>query len=112
MSEPLRPVEDETLPGLVSRIIENLKAYIRAEVQLIKVTASTKAGLAFPAVGLFIVALVFLQVALTVFTLALGALLAIWLGWAGGLAVAALVALTVAGLFAWIGARRMTRAFR
>jgi hypothetical protein len=102
--------EQESLRDLVARVIDNTKAYLRAEVALQKQRAATWAGRAGPAVGLLIGALLIVQASLTVLVAALGWLVASWLGPAGGFAAAALLGLALAGLLAWIAVRQITRA--
>ncbi|WP_294390715.1 phage holin family protein [uncultured Sphingomonas sp.] len=106
------PAGEESLRDLFARVIDNGKAYAKAEVNLVKVTVSTKTKLAVPAIGFFIAALLLVQAALTVLTAALGALIALWLGWPAGLAIAALLVFGTAGLLAWLGIKRLTRAFQ
>jgi hypothetical protein len=106
------PAGEESLRDLLMRAIENGKAYLRAEVAVIKVTASTRAGQAGPALGLVVGALLIVQASLTVLIASLGALLALWLGWPGGLALAALVGLVVAGAIAWSGVKTLTGLFK
>jgi hypothetical protein len=112
VSRPLVPAGEESLRDLLGRVIDNLKAYLRAEVALVRATASDKAGKAIPALGLFAVALLLLQATLTVALVALGASLALWLGWPGGLALAAVIGLLATGLLGWIGYRKLMGAFR
>jgi hypothetical protein len=106
------PAEQESLRDLVARVIENTKAYIRAELALQKARAATWVGRAGPAIGLVIGALLIVQASLTVLIAALGWLLALRLGSAGGFAVAALIGLVIAGLVGWIGIKQLTRAPR
>lgn len=96
----------ESLRDLFARLIDNGKAYAQAEVTYYKRTAlgwvdQAKFGVAFAVVALFI-----LQAALTTLLVALGFFLATWLGPAGGLAVAAVIGIVVAGLLAWAAASR------
>ncbi|WP_442678374.1 phage holin family protein [Sphingomonas sp. ASY06-1R] len=99
----------EPLPlrELATRLIDNGKAYVRAEVNLVKATISTKAGQAGPAVAMIVVAILFVQAALTVLVAALGLLLGRWLGLAGGFAVASFLVLAVAALLGWAAVKRI-----
>lgn len=99
----------ETLHDLVSRVIDNGKAYARAEVALVKQTVSTRVEQLRPAAIFIVAAVLIVQAALTVLIGAIGMTLAIWIGPAGGLAVAAVLALVVAGLLAWAAMSRITR---
>jgi hypothetical protein len=112
VSRPNTPGGEVPLRELLARVISDGKAYLRAEITWLKATTSYRAGLLLPAIGLFIVALILLQTGLTVLAIALGALLAIWLGWAGGLAISGLLVLAGTGLLVWLGARRVMKAFR
>lgn len=109
MTLPVEVDEPESLRELVGRVIDNAKAYVKAEVTLAKQTATTKAGQAGPAVVMVVVAVLLLQAAITVLAAALGLLLARWLGPAGGLAVAALLVVVIAGLLVWFAASRFKR---
>ncbi|WP_420137039.1 phage holin family protein [Sphingomonas sp.] len=99
--------EPVPLRELAARLIDNGKAYLRAEVNLVKTTVSTKAGQAGPALAMIVVAILLVQAALTVLVAALGLLLARWLGLAGGFAVAAVAVLAIAGLLSWIAINRI-----
>ena len=99
--------EPAPLRELAARLIDNGKAYVRAELNLVKTTVSTKAGQAGPAVGMIVVAIVLIQAAVTVLAAALGLLLARWLGLPGGFAVAALLVLVVAALLVWVAVARI-----
>jgi ABC-type multidrug transport system permease subunit len=112
VSHPTTPGEEVPLRELFARVINDGKDYLRAELALVKTTFSARTRLVLPALGFFIVALVLLQTGLTMLAVALGALLAIWLGWAGGFAVSALLVLAGTALLVWLGAKRMMKAFR
>ena len=107
MSVPDHVEEPESLRELAARVIDNGKAYLRAELTLIRATVATKAKQAGPAAVLIVVAILIVQAAITVLAASLGLLLARWLGLPGGFAVAALLVLIVAGLLVWIAARRI-----
>jgi hypothetical protein len=99
--------EPESLRELAARVIDNSKAYLRAELTLVRQTVAAKASLAGPALALIVAGIVLVQAAITVLAASLGLLLAHWLGLAGGFAVAALLVLMIAGLLAWMAARRI-----
>lgn len=101
--------EGESLRDLVARVIDNTKAYLKAELSLAKQTAATKAGQAGPAAAYILVAIVLVQAAVTVLAASLGLLLAQWLGLAGGFAVAALLVLIVAGFLLWLAVRQFRK---
>lgn len=109
MTSPTEGEEPESLRDLVARVIDNTKAYVRAEVALVKQTAATKTSQAAVPAILVVVAVVLLQAAITVLAAALGLFFARWLGSAGGLAVAALVVLAISGALVWIAINRIRR---
>ena len=102
------PPEEESLRDLVARLIDSAKAYLNAEVALIKTTASVRIAQAKPAAIFAVTAILLVQAALTVLVAALGMLLARWLTPAGGLAAGAVLALLVAGLLGWMAARQLS----
>lgn len=97
--------EQESLRDLIARLIDSGKAYARAEVALIRQTVVTRIGQIKPAIALAIPAIFIIQAALTVLLVALGFVLARWLGPAGGMAAAAAIGLIVAGLLIWFSIR-------
>jgi hypothetical protein len=111
VSLPPEPAGEESLRDLLMRVVDNGKAYVRAEIAVAKATASTKAGQAGPAAGMLMGALLVLQASLAVLLAALGALLACWLGWPAGLALAGVIGLAATGLLAWLGVRKLTKVF-
>jgi hypothetical protein len=86
-----------SLRELVARLINDGKAYAIAEIAVVKATINKWLAPAKTAVPLVIVALLLVQAALTVLVAALGYTIAIWIGPAGGFAIAAVVALLIAG---------------
>jgi hypothetical protein len=109
MTSPTEAEEPESLRELAGRVIDNIKAYVRAEVTLAKQTAVTKASQAAVPAALVVVAVLLLQAAITVLAAALGLLFARWLGPAGGFAVAALLVLAISGLLVWIAVQQIRR---
>lgn len=103
-----RTDHDESLRDLVARLIDSAKAYASAEVAVVKKTVTFRVDQAKPAAIFGVAALLIVQAALTVLIAALGVALARWIGVAGGLAVAAVLALMVAGLLVWLALRRFT----
>jgi hypothetical protein len=97
----------ESLRDLASGVLDDGKAYVRAELALVKQTALAKVQQAITPAILFVVAIFLLQAAITILAAALGYLLAIWLGLPGGFAVAALLVILLAGGLALLGARRI-----
>ena len=99
---------DLSLRDLIARLIDSAKAYLRAEVALIKKTVEVRLGQAKPAAAFAIGAILLVQAAVVILLAALGMALATWLGAAGGLAAAGLIALSVAGLLVWLAIRKFT----
>jgi hypothetical protein len=95
-----------SLRDLIARLIDSAKAYVRAEVALVKKTVEVRLDQAKPAAAFGIGAVMLVQAALVVLLMALGMGLATWLGTAGGLAVAALIGLLIAGLLVWLAIGR------
>lgn len=100
---------EESLRDLVARVIDNGKAYARAEVTLVKETVSTRVEQVRPVAIYLVVAVLLVQAALTVLIGALGMTFAIWIGPAGGLAVAAVLTLAIAGLLGLLAIARVKR---
>ncbi|UAK23882.1 hypothetical protein [Sphingomonas nostoxanthinifaciens] len=100
--------QEESLRDTVARLVENAKAYARAELNLVRQTVLARVNQLRPALILGIAAILIVQAALVIAIAALGMLLALWIGPAGGLALAALIALAIAGLFGWIAVKRIT----
>lgn len=99
------PGEQESLRDLIARLIDSGKAYARAEVALVRQTFVTRIGQIKPAIALAVPAIFIVQAALTVLLVALGFVLARWLGPAGGMALAAVIGLGIAGLLIWLAIR-------
>lgn len=100
--------EDYSLRDLIARLIDSAKAYLRAEVALIKKTVEVRLDQAKPAAAFAIGAVMLVQAALVILLAAIGMALATWLGTAGGLAVAGLIGLLIAGLLVWLAISRFT----
>jgi hypothetical protein len=98
-----------SLVGLVGRLVEEAKAYATAEIAVAKATARAWLQVAAIAVPLIVVALLLCQAALVALVAAVGLALAPWLGMAGGLAVSALLTLTIAGLLVGFVLSRVTK---
>ena len=97
---------------LAARLIESGKAWAQAEITLVRMTALRWAEAAKIGAVLVVLALILVNAAVIVLVAALGMALAAWLGTAGGLAVAAILALLLAGLLGWLAVRRFMRAAR
>lgn len=106
--EPMQEPEDERPIGeVVHQLIDEGKAYAKAEVDLAKAQALAKAGeLKVPAILLF-GALLFAQAAVTVLAVAVALGLAPLIGPFGGGLVAVLMAGGVAALLAWLGVQKL-----
>jgi Putative Actinobacterial Holin-X, holin superfamily III len=106
--EPMAEPDDEQPIGeLVGQLIDEGKAYAKAEVELAKATALAKAeGFKVPAILLF-AALLFAQAAVTVLAITVALTLAPAIGPLGGGLIAVLLAGGAAGLLAWLAIQRL-----
>ena len=104
--EPMQ--EDERPIGeVVSQLVDEGKAYAKAEVDLARAQALAKAaGLKVPAILLF-AALLFAQAAVTVLAVTVALTLAPLIGPLGGGLVAVLLAGGTAGGLAWLAMQRL-----
>jgi high-affinity K+ transport system ATPase subunit B len=98
---------EASLRDLIARLIQSGKAFVEAEIALVLGAVRAWAGAAMIIAALALVAFILVNAAIVVLLAALGMALATWLGMAGGLAVAALIALLVAGLLCWIAFLRV-----
>jgi hypothetical protein len=106
MSDPSPREGTETLPELVSRVVDDAKEVARAEVDLVKAQAAAKlagyraAAILFALAGLLVVA--------AVIGLVLGLVLTLAQYWGAGPATTAVTGgfLLLAGLLGWLGMRR------
>ncbi len=98
---------EASLRELLARLIDSGKAFIEAEIALVRGAVRAWAGAAKIIAALTLVAFALVNAALVVLLVALGMALAKWLGMAGGLAVAALIALLVAGLLGRMAVLRL-----
>ena len=107
-NEPMQdPGEERPIGEIVHQLLDEGKAYARAEVNLAKATAEAKANeLKLPAI-LFFTALLFAQAAVTVLAVTVALALATLIGpLAGGLVATLLAGGTAAGL-GWIGYQKL-----
>ena len=106
--DPMQELEDERPIGeVVGQLIDEGKAYAKAEVELAKATALAKAeAFKVPAILLF-AALLFAQAAVTVLAVTIALALAPLTGPLGGGLVAVLVAGGAAALLGWLAVQRL-----
>ena len=107
--DPGPPPPERPVGELVNELIDEGKAYARAEIGLAKAVAVAKAkGLAWPA-ALFLAALIVLQSAVTI--LAVGIFMALLrpLGPILASIIASLLFCGIAGALAWYGVERLKR---
>ena len=106
--EPMQEPEDEQPIGeVVHQLIDEGKAYARAEVELAKAQALAKAAaLKVPAILLFS-ALLFAQATVAVLAVTIAMTLAPQIGPLGGGLVAVLITGGAAGLLAWLGVQKL-----
>jgi hypothetical protein len=106
-TEPQEPGDERPIGEVVGQLIDEGKAYARAEVELAKSQALAKAeAFKVPAILLF-AALLFAQAAVTVLAMTIALALAPLIGPLGGGLVAVLVAAGAAALLAWLGVQRL-----
>ena len=100
--------QGESLRELIARLIDNAKAYCKAEVDLVRTTVKVKLVEARFAAIFVVLALFLINAAVIVLVAALGMALARWLGPAGGLAAGALIALAIAGVLVKLAVSQLT----
>ena len=107
-NEPMQEPEDERPIGeVVSQLVDEGKAYAKAEVELAKASALAKvAEFKAPAILLF-AALLFAQAAVTVLAVSIALVLAPLIGPLGGGLVAVLVTGGFAALLGWLAMQRL-----
>lgn len=93
-----RDPADSSVGTLVHRLFEDGRAYVRAEVDVVRTTAGARIRSARTAIVVGVAAVFVAQAGLTVLFFALGSVLALLVPvWAGQL-LAAIIALAIAGL--------------
>ncbi len=97
--------QGESLRDLIARLIDSGKAYLRAELQLVRKTVKLRLIEARTLAVFGIGAAVLAQAGVVALVAALGLALAPLLGPAGGLAAAGGLALLVAGVLGWLAVR-------
>lgn len=107
-NEPMEgPEDDKPIGEVVHQLIEEGKAYAKAEVDLAKAQALAKvAEFKLPAIYLF-AALLFAQAAVSVLAVTVALTLAPLIGPLGGGLIAVLLAGGAAGLLAWLGVKQL-----
>lgn len=89
---------DLTVGPLFHRLLDDGRAYVRAEVDVVRATTKARIGSARNAIIVAVAAIFVVQAGLTLLFMALGSALALILGvWAGQL-LAAVIAFLIAGL--------------
>ena len=107
-NEPMQEPDDERPIGeVVHQLIDEGKAYAKAEIDLARASALAKvAEFKVPAILLF-AALLFAQAAVTVLAVTIALALAPLIGPLGGGLIAVLVAGGAAGLLVWLAQQRL-----
>lgn len=107
--EPVPSSDEKSIGGLVSEATKHVSTLVRAEVELARaeLTAEVKKGLQGSV--FFIVALTVLLFSLFFLFIAIGELLSIWLNRAAAFGIVFGVMLLVAGLFGFLGYRRVRK---
>jgi hypothetical protein len=109
-ADPGPPPPERPVGELVHELIEDGKAYARAEIGLYKTIATAKGkALAIP-VGLFVVALFVAMAALNALAVGVVIALARFIGPLAAGFVGLLIFAAIAGLLGWIGYARLRRA--
>ena len=102
--------EDEKPIGeLFGRLVDDGKAYAKAEFNLVRATAEARADAAKAPLALAATALLFVQAGVVVFGVALAMGLATLIGPLGGGLVATLIMFGIAGLLGWLARRAHER---
>ena len=102
--------EDETPIGeLFGRLVDDGKAYAKAELGLVRATAETKAAAVKKPLALAATALLFVQAGVVVFGVTLALWLATLIGPLGGGLVATLITFAIAGLLFWLAKREFAK---
>jgi len=103
----LEPEDEQPIGEVVSDLVEQGKAYAKAEVELAKAQVLAKVSeFKVPAVLLF-AALLFAQAAVTVLAITVALGLEPFIGIVGGGLVGVLLASGAAGLLAWLAVKRL-----
>jgi uncharacterized membrane protein YqjE len=107
--EPIPSTDEKSIGGLVSEATKHVSTLVRAEVELARseITAEVKKGLQGSV--FFIVALTILLFSLFFLFFTLAELLAIWLNRAAAFGIVFAVMLLAAGLFGFLGYRRVRK---
>ena len=101
-------LEPPTIGALASRLIEDGRAFLTAEVKVYKEEALVRVNGLKSAVILFVLAAALALAALVTLLVGFANGLAVLVGPAGGGAIVAGVTLLIAGLLGWIGARKLS----
>jgi len=103
---PPKGEAERPIGELVHQLVEDGKAYARAEAGVVQAIATAKAkGLAWPA-GLFLAALIVLQSAVTMLAFGFFAALVLVMPAILAAVIASLIFVAIAGLMAWLGVRK------
>lgn len=97
---------EESISGLVRQLVDDGRAYVHAEIDVVRATATARVKSVRLAVILAVASLLFIQAGITVLFVGIGALLEGligqgWLGHWGGLVLSAILALAIAGGMLW-----------
>jgi len=108
--EEKQPPEQESIPALVSRLIDDGEGFVRAELKLYRARVVARVGEARNAVILAVVALSLAQAVIVAALVGLLILLRPALGPGGATAVVVAGGLALAALLAWLGWRQLLKA--
>ena len=101
--------DEKPIGELFGRLVDDGKAYARAEFNLARATAESRAEAAKKPLALAAAALLFVQAGVVVFGVAIAMGLAPLIGPLAGGLVAALIMFAIAGLLGWLAKREYER---
>ena len=101
--------EEMPIGELFGRLVDEGKAYAKAELNLVRVTAETKADAVKKPLVLGAIALLFVQAGVVVFGITIAMALATLIGPLAGGLVATMICFGIAGLLGWLAKREYER---
>jgi hypothetical protein len=108
--EELPPPEQESIPALVSRLIDDGEQFVRAELKLYRARLLSRIDEARNAIILAVVALALVQAVIVAALVGLVIVLRPALGPGGATAAVVVTGLALSALLAWLGWRQFLRA--
>lgn len=105
-----RPTEDESIPALVSRLIDDGEGFVRAEIKLYRARLFSRLDEARNAIVLVVIALSLVQAVMVAALVGLLIVLRQPLGPGGATAVVVVAGLALAGLLGWLAIGQLRKA--